>query len=129
MLRRFIFCSIASLLFCSVGFSQEEVTADAAKLDVPSNVKLSPEMYIYLRETERNMDPRNAVRKNAEARAAQRRNRVAALNWFGFSNSRPQASPTPFMGSYSPTWVSNSWDPYAWAGVGGGPVHVYYHGN
>ncbi len=79
---------------------------------------VTPEMWLYMQEMRRYDDPLNAVRRNAATRAAHRRSRLGAMQWFGFSNTRPQASPLPFMDVYSPVWVSNSWNPYAWIGTG-----------
>jgi hypothetical protein len=59
------------------------------------------------------------ARARAQVRAQQRENRIATRKWFGYSNLRPVASPTPFMGTYSPMWVSNTGRPYAWSGGGG----------
>jgi hypothetical protein len=87
--------------------------ADDLKTDT-----VTPEMWLYQQEMRRYNDPLQAVRQNASIRANQRRSRLAAQQWFGFSNSRPQASPVPFMDMYSPTWVSNSWNPYGWIGSG-----------
>lgn len=79
---------------------------------------LPPELLLYLQEVRRNEDPKQVVRRNAAERGAQRRNRLAARKWFGFSNTRPTAAATPFMGTYSPMWVGNTWNPYFWSGVG-----------
>jgi hypothetical protein len=87
--------------------------ADDLKTDV-----VTPEMWLYQQEMRRYNDPLQAVRQNAATRANQRRSRLAAQQWFGFSNTRPQASPVPFMDMYSPTWMSNSWNPYGWIGSG-----------
>lgn len=86
----------------------------------PGEVKPTPEMWFYLQELRRYENPRVAVRKNAEFKAAQRMRRLAAQKWFGMSTARPMASPSPFTSTYSPYWASNSWDPYAWRGVGVG---------
>jgi hypothetical protein len=58
-----------------------------------------------------------AVRRKAQYRAQQRMHRIAALKWFGISNSRPIASTTPWSGLYSAAWVSNSRRPQAWVGT------------
>ncbi len=76
--------------------------------------QVSPEMYLYLQELRRHDDPKQAVRRKAEARTAAREARIASMKWYGMSNSRPQANPIPFMGTYSPTWVGNSYDRYDW---------------
>jgi hypothetical protein len=79
---------------------------------------VTPEMWLYMQEMRRYDDPLQAVRRNAATRATHRRARIAAMQWFGFSNIRPQASPIPFSDVYSPTWTSNSWNPYTWTGAG-----------
>jgi hypothetical protein len=86
---------------------------------VPERVTVSvtqtPEMWFYEQERSRWEDPQEAVRRNAEFRASQRAYRIASSRWYGMSNSRPAANPTPLCGSYSPTWVSNSpFDPNQW---------------
>jgi hypothetical protein len=59
------------------------------------------------------------VHQNAAFRATQRMRRLAAMHWFGLSNSRPQASVDPINGDYSPAWVSNvTAHPFQWQGVG-----------
>jgi hypothetical protein len=60
------------------------------------------------------IDPKWAVRRNAEFRAAQRRGRLAAMKWYGISNSRPTASATPFTGVYSNTWAGLARHPMIW---------------
>lgn len=54
--------------------------------------------------------PRQAVRRNAEWKASQRRQRIAALKALGYSPLRPPASPVPFMGSRG-IWVYFDPDP------------------
>jgi hypothetical protein len=76
-----------------------------------------PEFWLYSETVRRHDDPAQAVRRKAEARAEQRMSRIAAMKWFGFSNARPQASPVPMMGSYSPVWIGNGVDRYDWVGV------------
>jgi hypothetical protein len=76
-----------------------------------------PAMWLYSEQIRRHDDPAQAVRRKAEARAEQRMSRIAAMKWFGFSNARPQASPIPMMGGYSPVWVGNGVDRYDWVGV------------
>ncbi|HEX5103937.1 MAG TPA: hypothetical protein VFV87_09015 [Pirellulaceae bacterium] len=84
---------------------------------LPTPQTVTPDMWYYSQEIQRHDDPAQAVRRKAELRAAQRMQRIAAMKWFGFSNSRPQASPVPMMGMYSPVWIGNGYDRYDWAGV------------
>lgn len=79
---------------------------------------VTPELWIYAQELRRHDDPAQAVRRKAEAKADQRLARLAALKWYGLSNSRPVASSIPTMGQYSPAWIGNGWERFDWANVG-----------
>ncbi len=81
-------------------------------------VAATPDMWFYEQQLRRYEDPRNSVRAQAEMRTAQRQNRIAAMKWFGFSNSRPTANFDPVHGSYSPRWVSNGYMPAQWQSSG-----------
>ncbi len=74
----------------------------------------TPQMWFYEQERMRQDDPKLAVRRRAEQRGQQRQDRLAALQWFGFSNSRPNVSATPWFGGYSAYWGSNTYDPLRW---------------
>ncbi len=78
-------------------------------------VQTTPEMWFYQQALQRADDPHLAVRRNAEFRARQRRSRLAAMRWYGLSNQRPVANPTPFGSMYSPGWISNTSRVYGWA--------------
>lgn len=85
----------------------------------PGEVTPTPEMWFYEQYRSDYRDPKMAVRKNAEFRADQRRRRLVALKWFGFSNQRPQCSSDPFHGDWSPGWRSNNtFYPSRWQGTG-----------
>jgi hypothetical protein len=99
------------------------VTSPAPTLS-PGELQATPEMWFYEQERQRYQDPKSAVRANAEYRAGQRARRLAALKWFGFSNSRPTANPDPFHGSYSPRWVSGGYIPSQWHGGGSSTVVI-----
>jgi hypothetical protein len=75
-------------------------------------------MWFYEQERREYEDPRNAVRAHAEFRADQRRKRLAASQWFGYSNARPGREVTPTTTTSSPQWGSNSYNPSIWSGVG-----------
>ena len=86
---------------------------------MPSELKATPEMWFYEQYMHNYQDPKMAVRANAEFRATQRQRRLAAMQWFGFSNSRPSVSSDPFNGDWSPGWSSNNSSyPFRWNGVG-----------
>ena len=89
-------------------------------------VPATAEMWFYEQQLREYLNPKLAVRRKAEFQAKQRRQRIAAMRWFGFSNQRPTASPDPFNGDYSPSWTgANVLHPFRWNGCGytGG---VYY---
>lgn len=88
-----------------------------AQLALPTPNNVTPEMWLYSQQLNRHDDPAQAVRRKAELRGAQRMQRIAAMKWYGFSNARPQASPVPMMGAYSPAWIGNGYDRYDWIGV------------
>ena len=120
-------------LTASPANSQDDLFADPPKaeaestptISLPSTGPVTPEMWLYMQEYQRYQQPKEAVRRKAQIRAAQRQNRLEAQRWFGVSNLRPMANPIPFYGSYSPAWVGNGASPYAW--VGYGQPYVVYH--
>ena len=82
-------------------------------------LKATPDMWFYEQALRQYQDPKMAVRAKAEIRSRQRMHRIAAMKWFGFSNSRPRASSDPFHNDYSPGWVANpGYYPSRWNGVG-----------
>lgn len=128
MKRLISLASLASLVFAVSAWAQdaetriipadENVTPRGNRLPELTPSEMSPELYLYLHEQRRLDDPKQAVRRKAEARSAARDSRIAAMKWYGMSNARPQANPVPFMGTYSPAWVGNGGDRYDWHGIG-----------
>ena len=80
----------------------------------PGVLTPTPEMWFYEQERARHDDPKLAIRRRAELRGLQRQDRLASLKWYGLSNSRPSVSITPWFGSYSANWGSNTPDPMRW---------------
>lgn len=121
-MKHLLSCSLL-LACCSLAAAQEPTHSktDLRRDSIPSlthgTVTATPEMWFYQQERERYEDPKAAVRRNAEHRATQRQRRLETMKWFGFSNIRPSASPTPIMGTYSPMWTSNTADPSQWSGA------------
>ncbi|REJ66622.1 MAG: hypothetical protein DWQ31_14350 [Planctomycetota bacterium] len=75
----------------------------------------TPEMWFYLQERMRNDDPQVVLRRKAELKAQQRRQRIAARKALGVSTSRPNVRDTVFGGYYArsyPYWRSRA--AYAW---------------
>jgi hypothetical protein len=80
----------------------------------PGVLTPTPEMWLYEQERARHDDPKLAIRRRAELRGLLRQDRLATLKWYGLSNSRPSVSITPWFGSYSANWGSNTSDPMRW---------------
>ena len=117
-MRRFLSSAIVLLAVAQIASAQDRDKANSLRRDEPTSPVLTssqtPEMWFYEQERARWENPNEAVRRKAENRGAQRAERIAAMKWYGMSNSRPTASLTPMFGTYSPTWTSTSFDPYRW---------------
>ena len=113
--------ALSSLVQAQEPIAEELPPAPLPEIAVGA-VPTTPEMWFYEQERLRQENPKTGVRKKAEIRAAQRQRRIAALKWYGFSNSRPIANPTPMTGTYSPVWTSGGYMPYQWNGAAGGVV-------
>lgn len=105
--------------------SSIKVKADLDQPPAPISLsEMTPEMWLYLQELRRYDDPHMAVRRKAEFRADQRQRRIASREWFGLSNMRPTANPTPWFGSYSARWSSSdTLRPDRWAANGRLPIY------
>jgi len=90
------------------------------------NFSGTPEMWFYQQYQRDYLDPKMAVRRNAEFARAQRQRRLAAMRWFGFSNQRPSVISDPYHGgTWSPTWSgNNTLYPYRWQAFGHSSVVV-----
>lgn len=95
-----------------------ETVAAASELPELDSGAQTESMWFYLQELRRYDDPRTVIRRKAEKKAEQRRTRLAAQKWYGYSGGRPLASHTPFMGTYSSMWVGNGKDAFQWVGSG-----------
>ena len=81
----------------------------------PGEVTATPEMWFYQEQMNRRDDPKEAVRRKAEFRTAQREARLAARRWYGVSVARPMTSTAIMNGESGPTWVgSDPLYPYRW---------------
>ncbi len=121
-MKRFIlgFAFLPAMLLCSVLAAQDvdkmNQPAGNQQAGLNNNMAQTEDMWFYMQELRRYDDPQVVIRRKAEKKADQRRHRLAAMKWYGYSQSRPSANPTPSMGVYSPMWVGNGADPYQWIG-------------
>jgi hypothetical protein len=98
---------------------------DLPKPTQPGSVVPAPEMtpYPYPGAERPIVDAKTLIQQRAAQEAAARNRRLAALRWFGYSNSRPVAGVDCIHGDYSPSWTSNNPHyPFRW--VGAGPTWV-----
>src|SRR5262245_47447128 len=109
-MRRTTLALSAACLLSLASAAQAQKPA-AKKTEAPTRpettMSQTPEMWFYEQQQRRYDDPRVAVREKAEFRGHQRQQRLAAMEWYGFSNSRPRANPTPWGSTYSPQWVGS----------------------
>jgi hypothetical protein len=100
-------------LSCSAAYAQEikfvPEQEEAAKVETPAPKEhtLTPEMYRYLSDLQRYGGPQDLTRQRAQREADLRKERLNAMRWYGYSNSRPMAAATPFTSSYGPRWTGN----------------------
>lgn len=107
-------------LFVGSASAQDPAAPAAATGEIElesSQVMATPEMWFYQQEMQRYDDPAQAVRRNAEFRAAQRQARIAASAWYGVSRSRPTVNASPFTYNYMPQ-IARGYGSYYWAGRG-----------
>jgi hypothetical protein len=120
---------VAFALQSSLASAQTSRRADTDDYKLGSDSSAtSPEMYFYLDQQRRHDDPKLSVRAKAEKRANERRQRIAARKWFGLSNARPLANPTPWFGTYSPMWSGSFWNPFVWSGYQSPAYVILSHG-
>ena len=123
------FTAILALALVSAAVAQQP-NGKSSNRDEEPTIQVAPtaEMWFYQqyqREQREFQDPWAGVRRKAEFAAAQRQARIASMKWFGYSNSRPVANPTPWGSMYSPAWSSNSSRPYGWTGQATVPQIFY----
>src|SRR5262249_40600380 len=71
-------------------------------------------------------DARAIVQQKAEARSAQRMDRMAASQWYGVSNSRPSTTTTPFGSRYGSVWEMPGGRPNSWYPAYARPNYVFW---
>jgi hypothetical protein len=74
--------------------------------------------------TSARLDAKAYIQQRAQARAQQRQDRIAAMNWYGMSNSRPNAATTPFTSRYSSVWEMPGGRPYSWTPAWARPNYI-----
>jgi hypothetical protein len=103
-------------MFVGIGLAVGSASCLAAGdfMTAPAAGEEQHEQSWYREQQASKPDAKVIVQQKAEFRAQQRMSRMASMEWYGMSNSRPQASPTPFAGRYSPLWETPGGSPYSW---------------
>jgi hypothetical protein len=124
-MKRTLLALVLALACGSIAAAQQPVRQHPAAQPELTPAVTTPDMWYYSQEQRRHDDPQQAVRRKAEFVSQQRAARVAAMKWYGMSNSRPVASTTPSMGVYSPAWVGNGGDRFDWIGLNSPHTALY----
>ncbi len=125
MKRRLLILALVCLAGGPLSAEQPQKAAPDLRRDSSSesssgSPSLTPEMWFYQQERTRFEDPKAAVRRKAEYRAAQRESRMAALHWMGIDPSRPYIPATPYYTPPVRPYWSISYNPYTWRMLPGG---------
>ena len=125
-MKKLIFGVALNLVIVAVANAQKPVTADKITRLPPTwqenrpvssgELTPTPEMWFYEQERRRWEDPMTIVRARAQEKTAERRARLAAMAWYGMSNSRPNVSIDPTDSVYAQHWRSNGYQPSEWVG-------------
>jgi hypothetical protein len=97
----------------SVGASACLAAGDLMSTD-EKTVAEEPHEPSWYREQAIKPDTRAIIQQKAQIRAQQRMDRMASLQWYGMSVSRPTGAPTPFTSRYSPLWEMPGGKPFSW---------------
>jgi hypothetical protein len=119
-MKRFVIscCLLSAMLVGTTITAQDldKMGLVAAQDQAIQEMTPTQDMWFYLQELRRYDDPQVMIRRVAERKAEQRRQRLAAMKWFGYCPSRPMANPIPSMGVHSPMWIGGGPHPYQWIG-------------
>src|SRR4051812_8715194 len=116
---------IAGIAVLALLLGRTAVAQEGEKVAKGQERTLTPEMRAYLDELRRNDEPKMNARRAAMQKAEQRRARLAAQAWYGYSNLRPIVNPFPITSSYSPMWAGNSYNEHYWYGSSAPYTTVY----
>lgn len=106
-----------SLALVALAFlAAEPALAQQPQPDAAEQAAPAPEVWYSQRQLRRENDSWTLVHRRAAQQGAQRQARIAAMKWYGFSNSRPTVNPTPWGSRYrySPAWTFSASRPFAW---------------
>jgi len=105
-----IFTLLASCNLMAVANAQETAKPETDSLDAPSSDQVEPWYY----RTPETLPKKTMPQLKAEYQAQQRMARLAAQQWYGFSNARPTVAALPFTSMYRPAWQGPGGWHYQW---------------
>ncbi|MEX0611178.1 MAG: hypothetical protein WD738_00495 [Pirellulales bacterium] len=108
-----------------VGISLSASVVIAQESGIKTSVDEERDESQYYQQPSYRPNARAIIHQKAQTRSYQRQSRLAALNWYGMSNGRPTAAPTPFTSLYSPVWQMPGGRPFAWH-ARNWPAYVVY---
>ena len=123
--------SIAFILVAVPAMAQSPLTNEIRIGGGTTAGELTPtsEMWFYQEQLRQYADPKMSLRRIAEEKASQRRARLAAQRWHGFSNIRPSIGNDQVLGTWGPGWTSgNHYHPSRWSYFGPSVVVVRPNG-
>jgi hypothetical protein len=88
--------------------------ARAQEIEAETTVEAEPAESGYYQPPLYQPNARAIIHHKAQTRSFQRQARLASMSWYGMSNGRPTAGPTPFTSLYSPVWQAPGGRPFAW---------------
>jgi hypothetical protein len=112
-MKRFAWSFSMIVVLSCTALSAQEINFRTDNVEPPSapaaakEHTLTPEMYRYLADLQRYGGPQDLTRQRAQREADLRKERLNAMRWYGYSNSRPFAEATPFTNTYGPRWTGN----------------------
>ena len=113
--------SIAFILVAVPAMAQSPPTNEIRISSSPTEGGLAPtsEMWFYQEQLRQYQDPKMSLRRISEEKAAQRRARLAAQRWYGFSKTRPRVGSDIEYGDWGAGWTSgNHYHPSRWSNFG-----------
>lgn len=127
--------ALAFVTLPALGLAQQPVSPSHAtrsaytpSVSKSTEVPGTPEMWFYEQERLRYEDPNTMARARAEFEANQRQARLAALKWYGMSNSRPMAGTATNAGIFAPKWTGNMAFGNDWSIVSPAPTFPNFGG-
>jgi len=123
--------SIAFILVAVPAMAQSPLTNEIRIGGGTTAGELTPtsEMWFYQEQLRQYEDPKASRRRISEEKAAQRRARLAAQRWYGFSKTRPRVGSDMAYGDWAAGWTSgNRYHPTRWSYFGPSVVVVRSNG-